>query len=371
MSEDIIHLLALSMLSGIGSHTAKHLISYCGSAEKVFASPAGKLAKIPKIGEKIIQSIKENRSSAYSLADEQIKIAQKSNSEIIPYFDSAYPSRLKSIIDSPLALFVKGQIAFENQKSLAIVGTRNATDYGKNFVQNLLDELKDYKPLIVSGLAYGIDISAHKAALQNELQTVGVMANGLQTVYPASHKGIADRMLSCGGLVTEYPFGTKPDAPRFPDRNRIIAGLSDAVLVVEAKERGGALITADLAHEYERDVLAVPGSVFARTSSGCNNLIKNNKAVMVTTAADIIEALNWDREVRDKTEKISYSDFTDDETAIIKLLKQKDSVMIDDIAVLTQIPINHVAALLLGLEFKNIVRNVPGKKYKLNNEVTY
>jgi DNA processing protein len=369
MSGDTVHILALSLVAGVGSHTAKTLISYCGTSESVFSAASGKLAKIPKIGDKIIASIKENKIHAYSLAEEQLKIAEKNNSRILSYLSPEYPSRLKNIIDSPLVLFSKGNANYENAKVLAIVGTRNATDYGKNFVRSLLEDIKDYNPLIISGLAYGIDISAHRFAMQYGVQTVGVMASGLQTVYPSAHKNIAEKMTENGGLLTEYIFGTKPDAPRFPDRNRIIAGLSDAVLVVEAKERGGALITSDLAAGYDREVLAVPGSVFSKTSQGCNNLIKAHKATMVTCAEDLVKALNWDLEVSESKDDFDWSAFSDDERAIIQLLREKDAVIIDDISVLTQIPVNQTAALLLGLEFKNVVRNLPGKKYKLNSEI--
>jgi DNA processing protein len=369
MSEDVLHLLALSLIPNVGSHTAKILVSYCGSAEKVFTMPIGRLTKIPKIGEKIIDSIKNFKLDALQKAEEQIKLCEKTNSEILVYYGKDYPTRLKNLVESPLVLFVRGKINFENQKVLSIVGTRNATEYGRNFVNELVEDLKVYNPLIVSGLAYGIDIFAHKAALQNDLQTVGVMASGLQTVYPPAHSSIAEKMLQQGGLVTEYIFGTKPDAPRFPDRNRIIAGLADAILVVEAKEKGGALITANLGFQYEREVLAVPGNVNSRTSAGCNNLIKANKATMVTNAADLVSALNWDVEIKAKTHNIDLADFSEDEISVITLLREKNSVMIDDIAILTQIPINHVAVILLGLEFKNIVQPQAGKKYKINSDL--
>lgn len=252
IDQNRVALVALHFIPGIGDYTIRQLISYCGSAEKVFKTPKGKLLKIPGIGPAIAEAL--TRGGSFEKAEKEIKRAEKESVKIIFYLDKNYPSRLKHIPDAPSMLYVKGNFDFENPKTVGIVGTRQATAYGKEQVEKLVEGLVPHGALIVSGLAYGIDIQAHKQALKNNLPTVGVMGSGIDVIYPASHKETAHKMLEHGGLVTENSFGAKPDAHNFPERNRIIAGLSDALVVVEAAEKGGALITAEIANGYNKDV---------------------------------------------------------------------------------------------------------------------
>jgi DNA processing protein len=259
MNQDRLALLALHFIPGIGDYTLRQLISYSGSAEKVFKTPKGKLLKIPGIGAVTADSIRNGKS--FRRAEKEIKKAEQEDVELLFFTDKKYPSRLKSIADAPSLLYVKGQVDLENSKTVGIVGTRKATDYGKNCVEELIEGLKPHQTLIVSGLAYGIDIQAHKQAVKHGLPTVGIMGSGIDVIYPAAHKETAKKMLSNGGLITENPFGTNPDAHNFPARNRIIAGLSDALVVVEAAEKGGALITAEISNSYNKDVFAFPGNI--------------------------------------------------------------------------------------------------------------
>src|SRR5690606_16227964 len=230
------------------------------------------------------------------------------------YTDKNYPTRLKQINDAPSLLYVKGNVDFENQKMVAIVGTRKATEYGKRCVEDLVAELVPHRATIVSGLAYGIDIHAHKQAVKNDLPTFGVMGSGMDIIYPSAHKETAKKMFANGGLITEHPFGTKPDAHNFPARNRIVAALSDAVIIVEAAAKGGALITADIANSYNKDVFAMPGNLRQSHSAGCNNLIKSNRAHLLTSVKDLEYIMNWDPAVKpSRKESINLDTFAPEE----------------------------------------------------------
>lgn len=367
MDQNRVALVALHFISGIGDYTIRQLISYCGSAEKVFKTPKGKLLKIPGIGPVIAETI--TKGSPFEKAEKEIKRAEKESVEIIFYLDKKYPSRLKHIPDAPSMLYIKGNIDFENPKTVGIVGTRQATAYGKEQVEKLVAGLVPHGALIVSGLAYGIDIQAHKQALKNKLPTIGVMGSGIDVIYPAAHKETAQRMLELGGLITENPFGTKPDAHNFPERNRIIAGLSDALVVVEAAEKGGALITAEIANSYNKDVFAFPGSVGVTYSAGCNNLIKTNKAHLITSAKDLEYIMNWEatKVMRPKkATSLTLDGYSDEEKTILNLLLEKSPLMIDELSWKSNLPVSQLASVLLGLEFNGVVKSLPGKLYALN-----
>jgi DNA processing protein len=253
-------------------------------------------------------------------------------------------------------------------KIIGIVGTRKATDYGKEAVEKILSELIPHNTLIVSGLAYGIDICAHKTALNNNQPTIGVMASGMDIIYPAVHKEIANRMIDNGGLITEYPFGSKPDAPHFPARNRIIAGLCDAVIVAEAADSGGALITAEIANSYNREVFAVPGNLGNKYSEGCNKLIRSHKAHILLNVKDLEYNLNWstDENVKPKPAPMDLSSFDEEEQEVLTLMKEKEGILIDDLSWKSQIPVSKLASILLNLEFQGVIKSLPGKKFKLN-----
>jgi len=364
MDQNRLALLALHFIPGIGDHLIRQLVSYCGSAEGIFKTPKGKLLRIPGIGEMTAESIRQGKP--FERAEKELRQAEKEQVRLLFYLDSDYPKRLKEVNDAPSLIYTKGNIDFENPKTIAIVGTRKATGYGKERVDELVEQLQDHRPLIVSGLAYGIDIHAHKAALRNNLPTIGVMGSGIDNMYPASHKETATRMTAQGGLISEHPFGTAPDAHNFPARNRIVAALSDAVVVVEAAEKGGALITADIANSYHKDVFAFPGNIGQSHSAGCNTLIKTNRAAMITSVKDLEYIMGWEPNVTppQKT-SAGFEDYPVDERTILSLLSSSSQMMIDELSWKSNLPVGKLASLLLSLEFKGVVSSLPGKMYKL------
>ncbi len=363
--------VALSMIPLVGGVIARQLINHCGSAEAIFSDSFRHLERIPGIGPKI----KHHLSQRHRLLDEaqrEVERCAHQGIQVITLASSQYPERLRHIYDAPIVLFYRGSASLDHPKIIGVVGTRQATDYGRRVTEDLIASLAQHEVLIVSGLAYGIDITAHRAALRAGLPTVGVMASGLDIVYPAVHRNDAQQMLEQGGLLTESPLGTKPDGPRFPARNRIIAGLSDAVVVVEAAEKGGALITARLANDYDREVFAVPGSLHQKYARGCHRLIKEHQARLLTDSEDIIKILNWDlptsqtAKARRHPSEEALMDLSDEEKVIVGMLAEQPSGMItDDISRASCITVNQLASVLLGLEFKQIVRALPGRKYKL------
>jgi DNA processing protein len=367
MDQDRLSLLALHFIPGVGDYLIRQLVSYCGSAEKVFKTPKGKLLKIPGVGEITAESIRTGKP--FPSAENEIRRAEKESVSLLFFSDKNYPSRLKQINDAPSLLYTKGYIDFENPKTVGIVGTRQATTYGRQRVEELVTGLASHLPLIVSGLAYGIDIHAHKQAVKYKLPTIGVMGSGMDIIYPAAHKDTAKKMMELGGLVTEHPFGTQPDAHNFPARNRIVAALSDAVIIVEAAEKGGALITAEIANSYNKDVFAFPGNIGQSHSAGCNNLIKANKAHLITGARDLEYIMNWAPDSKPvKKENVSFDSYEPNEQVILHiLLENNKQLMIDEISWRANIPIGQLASILLGLEFKGTVSSLPGKIYRLKN----
>ena len=372
-NDDLYYELALTLITGIGPQLTRQLMSYGSSARNVLHLPPGKLRRIPGVGQATVEVLTgPGRGLALTRAEASLRKAEKEGVEILFYTSKRYPSRLKLIPDAPALLYYQGPADLNAAKTVAIVGTRQATDYGREQTEALVRGLVPHSPLVVSGLAYGIDIMAHRAALQEGLPTVGVMATGLDVIYPTAHRKTADKMREVGGLLTEFPFGTGPDRYNFPARNRIIAGLADGTVVVEAAAKGGALITAELALGYDRDVLAVPGSLSAPTSAGCNALIKSNKAALYQSPQDLEQLLNWDAALH-QTGKFqpapthSPDDFSADEFALITVLTAAPGreALMDDLAWRAQLPIHAVAALLLALEFRGVVRALPGKKFAL------
>ncbi len=365
MDQNRLALLALHFIDGIGDYLIKQVISYTGSAEKAFKTPKGKLMQIPGVGEVTAEAILNGKP--FLEAEKELRRAEKESVELVFYMDKKYPSRLKSIPDAPSILYIKGNIDFENPKSVAIVGTRQATPYGKAQVEKIIQELAPHQPLIVSGLAYGIDIHAHKQAVKHNLPTIGIMGSGMDRIYPAAHRDTARKMFDLGGLVTENCFGTKPDAHNFPQRNRIIAGLCDALLVMEAAEKGGALITAEIANTYNKDVFACPGSIGETFSAGCNNLIKSNKAHLLTSVKDVEYIMGWDAAKPPKKKaSATLEGYEPDEQTVLKvMIDKKANVLIDELSWKANLPVSQLASVLLGLEFKGIVKSMPGKQYAL------
>lgn len=367
MSDSRQFQVALSLLPYVGAKTAKTLVSYCGSAQDIFSASPSQLLKVPNIGQRVIKSIKENKTKALDDAQKQLSIAERQDVKILLYTDKNYPQRLLRHDDSPYILYYKGNADLNAQKTVGIVGTRKSTAYGQATTQKIVRELAKYNPLIISGLAYGIDIHSHRASLEAGLDTIGVMANGLDKIYPPAHKNTAFDMIEQGGLLTEGCFGTLPDPSRFPQRNRVIAGLSDVLIVVEAAKKGGALITANIANSYNCEVFAVPGNLDAASSEGCNKLIRNHQAHIYTSVKDIEYILKWDLDQRSAPAiKKSTEQLTTDEQKIINKLEEAGGTMaIDSLSIKTQISLGDLAGQLLLMEMKGIVKALPGKQFKV------
>ncbi len=367
MDDERIYQVALTMVPGIGDVTAKTLVSYCGSAKEIFKKNRNQLSKIPGIGQIVTNKILS--FNKFPVAETEIAKCIKHKIEILFFTDKGYPKKLKHAPDSPAILYYRGNANLNNYKTVAIVGTRKSTEYGREFTESLIKKLASHTPLIISGLAYGIDIIAHKAALNSGLDTIGVMASGLDIIYPDIHRKTAIEMLSQGGLLTEFKIGSKPEAHNFPSRNRIIAGMCDVIIVIEAAKKGGALITAEIANSYSRDVFALPGDIGKTRSAGCNNLIKSNKAHLLTSIEDIEYIMNWEPQVNQPNLQDRYFDFSklsNDEKNIIEILRVKnDGMILDELSWKSQISLNKIASILLTLEFNGIVKTLPGRKYKL------
>jgi DNA processing protein len=361
------HPIALTLIPGVGSILIRQLISYCGSATEVFQSPLARLMKIPGIGEVTARAIL--KPGPLHEAEQVMKRLEKMGASALFYTDKAYPARLKTLYDAPALLYFQGNGNLNATRTLGLVGTRQATEYGRRITNEIIEAVTPFGSSIISGLAYGIDIAAHRSSLANGLPTIGVMASGLDVIYPNVHQKTAGEMLTLGGLLTESRPGTKPDAHLFPARNRIIAGLSDVVIVVEAAAKGGALITAEYANNYHREVFAVPGQLNQAFSAGCNKLIRENKAQIYTSPADIIEALNWDL----NSDSVSLKNtppalplnLTEEESQLLALLRQTADLHVDELSWKSQIPMGRLASLLLTLEFQGFIRSLPGKKYAL------
>jgi len=368
-SEDAISTLALSFISGIGNILVKQLVAYAGSPSEVFKSSKRLLEKIPGIGPNLIQNLEKEKEACLEWANIELESLEKRGGVMFTYLEKTFPSRLKAIPDCPPVLFARGTFNFENPRVLAIVGTRQATPYGKQAIESFLEELVQFNPVIVSGLAYGIDIHAHKISLKVGLETWGIMATGVDDVYPSAHKTTASQMEQMGGVLTENLLHTKPDAPRFPARNRIIAGLADAIWVVEAMEKGGAQITARLGADYFKDVFALPGNINQKASVGCNNLIQRNAATVVTSGLQLAESMGWklgDQHSSIVKTKVRPQDLGELDHQILDLLLKTGDIILDEIAWRTQIPVNQLASQLLMLEFIGLVKSLPGKKFGLS-----
>ena len=366
MGESLKYKIALSLIPNIGDILAKRIVSYCGGVNAVFEEKKSVLEKIPGIGDFHAKSIINH--NVFDRAEEEIKFIEKNGITPLFYLDAAYPKRLTYCEDSPVMLYFKGNTNFNSEKIISIVGTREATEYGKKVCENLIADLAIHNPIIISGLAYGIDICAHRAALDNNLSTVCGLAHGLDKIYPALHSTTANKMLENGGWLTDFTSKTIPDRENFPRRNRIVAGISDATIVIESKVGGGSLITADIANSYNRDVFAFPGRVDDICSVGCNNLIKQNKAALIQSAADIIYIMGWEKKKIKNApqQKKLFLELSNDEELLVNVLKEKDSINIDDLCLVCKLPMSKVSGLLLTLEFSGVVKSLPGKMYRLN-----
>jgi DNA processing protein len=367
---ELFYTLALLKVEGIGDVIAKKLISHCGSAQQVFQSSKKIILTIDGIGEFLYKNLQHK--SVFQLAENEMKFLESEAISHSCFQDEDYPERLKHCIDSPTILFHSGNINLQNRKIISIVGTRQITSYGIDFTNKLIADLAPLNPVVVSGFAYGVDIVAHQAAMENNLQTIGVLAHGLNQVYPKTHKKYISKMEENGGFMTEFWSTSNPDRENFVKRNRIVAGMSEATIVIESAEKGGSLITANIANEYNRDVFAVPGRISDKYSAGCNNLIKTQRAHLLNSAADLVYILNWDldeitsKSYNDKKviQKQLFVSLTEEEQKIYDYLQTKNQELMDIIALDCDFPIFKISSILLNMELKGVVRPLPGKLFE-------
>lgn len=363
MVEERKYHIALSLLSGIGPIKAKTLAAYCGGAEAVFNERTKALAAIDGIGAMRVKNL--DRDAALARAEQELEFMERECVQMHYYQDLNYPSRLKFCEDGPIVLYSKGRINFE-KRNIAVVGTRKASLYGKQITQRFISDLVSLDVQIVSGLAHGIDKEAHESALKNNLSTIAVMGHGLEYVYPAVHRGLADRMLQNGGLVSEFISKTPGDPSNFPKRNRIVAGLSEATVVIESTQSGGSMITANIANDYNRDVFAFPGNVDQLSSSGCNNLIRRDKAHLITCADDMVEILGLELDESSGSIQTSlFHDLSEPEVEIINIIKTKKVISIDELSYQMKMTSSKLSLYLFNLEIKSLIKSLPGKKYSL------
>lgn len=365
MHTERLYQLALTLVPNIGDVHAKTLVQQLGDAASVFKAKQTVLEKIEGIGEIRAKSIKA--FTDFHLAEKELQFIEKYKIRTLFLTDEAYPKRLLNCYDSPTLLFYKGSADLNASKIIAVVGTRNNTDYGKAFTEKLMHDLAEQNITVISGLAFGIDATAHKAAMKNGLPTIGVVGHGLSKIYPSQHAELAKEMIAeGGGILTEFFHDVKPDKHNFPLRNRIVAGISDCTIVVETAVKGGSMITAKLADAYNRDVFAVPGKTTDKLSAGCNHLIKYSKAILLTDAGELLDVMGWkEKKTSAKKQRELFVELTPEEENIYRLLQERPSVHIDEINLASGLSSSTVAAAVLNLELQGIVQSQPGKMYKL------
>ena len=362
---NLLYTLALQHVPKIGDITAKKLISHCGSAEAIFKEKKQNLLKIDGIGSIILSELFDT----YHIeeAEKELKFINNNDIECLLFTDDEYPDKLKHCIDGPILIFKSGNIDLKQQRIISIVGTRKITTSGIAFCEKLIEQLAEFNPLIVSGFAYGTDITAQKAAMKHNLQTIGCLAHGLNQVYPKVHKKYVVEVEKHGGFLTEFWSNSNPERENFLKRNRIIAGLSEATIVIESAEKGGSLVTADIANSYNREVFAVPGRTTDSQSIGCNNLIKYQKAQLLSNPLDVAYMLNWqlENEAKPAIQKKLFVELNDEEKVIYNYLKENDKQLLDLIALECKMPTFKTAGLLLNMELKGVIRPLPGKLFEV------
>lgn len=364
MTNKLIYEIALTHINGIGSVQAKLLIEHFETAEAVFKAKEKQLSLIEGIGEIRAAAIK--KFTDFSEAEDEIEFINKHHIEPIFIGCKNYPTLLFHCYDAPTMLYYRGNANLNASKSVSIIGTRSNTPYGKQITEQIIEAFKEHNVTIYSGLAFGIDAIAHKTALKNELPTIGVLAHGLDTIYPTQHKTLAKEMLENGGLLTEFRKGTKADKHNFPRRNRIVAGISHVTIVIETAVKGGSIITAELANNYNKDVYAVPGKISDEKSGGCLKLIQQNKAVVFTDVETLLQDLGWlNTKQTKKVQRQMFIDLTPNEELLVALLQQKPQLHIDEIYAQSNLNSSSIAAAILNLELQNVVESLPGKMYKL------
>lgn len=358
------HQIALTLLTGGGKKKIRKILSHFDEISTFFKATKHQLKTIPGIGEKFLQQL--DRNKALRDAEKYIAYFEKYNIEPLYYKHPDFPYRLNQCDDAPILVYTKGTLDCNRTRVVAIVGTRDASSYGRKILEELIHSFVGKDIVVVSGLAYGIDIYAHKLCTELGVQTIGVLGHGLDRIYPQVHTHIAEKMMENGGLLTEFLPGSNPDRENFPMRNRIVAGMCDATIVIESGEKGGSLITAELANDYARDVFAFPGDITREYSKGCNYLIQKNKAHLITSSNDFFEIMNWtDKQVPIHSQLQLFTELTESELKIVTILKENLEVSIDVLAIKTEIPIHKMSGLLLELELKGIIKALPGKRFRL------
>jgi DNA processing protein len=361
--QDLFYLLALLKVDGVGDIMAKKLLTHCGNAESIFSAKTNQIAAIDGVGAFLLKNLKDK--TIFEKANKELEFIKSNDIQVSFFQDEHYPDRLKHCFDSPVLLFKSGNIDLKNRKIISIVGTRQITSYGTEFCRSLIEDLSPLNPVIVSGFAYGVDIVAHQFAMEHNLQTIGVLAHGLNQIYPRTHKKYVARMMENGGFITEFWSSSNPDKEKFVRRNRIVAGMTEATIVIESADKGGSLITANFANDYNRDVFAVPGRVTDTYSKGCNNLIKMQKANVLTNAADLVYMLNWDIQNKSKTiQKQLFVELEEDEQLIYEYLLKNGKELLDTIALQCNFPIYKISGILINMELKGVIRPLPGKLFE-------
>ena len=361
--KELLYKIAITNIPQIGAVSAKNLISYCGGVEAVFHSNENTLSKIPGIGKVSIRNILEQNVLAQ--AEKELEFIEKNQIRPMFFMDDDYPSRIKHQYNCPVMLYYKGNADLNHHRIVGIVGTRQPTFNGKDNCEALVEGLKDFKVLTISGLAYGIDIIAHKKSLECGMNTIGVVGHGLGMIYPREHAQIASEMTTNGGLLTEYTSNIGVEREHFPARNRIIAGMCDALVVVESAKSGGSIITAKFANNYNKDVFSFPGRITDKYSQGCNALIKQNKSHLIESAADIGYIMGWEREKIKNPQKKLFVELDPQEKNVLNHLNKNEDKHIDKLTQEVNISNSEMANLLLNLEFKGVIRVLPGKRYAL------
>lgn len=362
----LLYQLALTKIKSVGPVTARNIVSYCGSPEAVFKQSKRNLSKIPSIGLKTAEEILS--ANVLHEAETELEFIRKNKISHHFYLDKSYPTRLKNHTDSPVMLFCQGNIDFEYPRTLGIVGTRQPTEQGSLLCEKLIDELKEFDISIISGLAYGIDAISHQTAVKNGMQTIGILGTGIDKTYPAVHRNLRNKMTAKGGVATEFPSGTGPDKENFPMRNRIIAGLSDAVLVIESGLKGGSMITAHMAFGYNKDVFAIPGRIHDPMSSGPNYLIKSNIASLIESATDLTEKMMWQKSQTVQPVQLQlFYDLSEDEQKILSIIRDdvQQSLHVDTIQFLSGFAHSKLTGIILGLECRNLIKSMPGSRFML------
>lgn len=363
---ELVHALALLKTDGVGDIIAKKLINHCGSAENIFNSKAAFLKGIDGIGSVLLKKLKDK--STFEKAVSEFNYIKENNINVVYFLEDDYPERLKHCVDGPVLLFSTGNINWNSRRVISIVGTRQITSYGTDFCKKLIEDLAPLNPIIVSGFAYGVDIVAHQTAMDFGLQTIGVLAHGMNQIYPKTHKKYIAKMEQNGGFLTEFWSTSNPEKENFVRRNRIVAGISEATIVIESAEKGGSLITATMASEYNRDVFAVPGRTTDKLSQGCNDLIKTQRAHLLTSAADLIYILNWKiaSQARDDKaiQKQLFVTLDYEEQKVYDYLQKNGKQLLDIVALDCDFPIYKLSSLLLNMELKGVIRPLPGKLFE-------